>query len=197
MPYTAEKPKIARDSDELRRTIPGWGVDLEHRHRPAVPKENFRHDLSGAHWDFPERQEEQWPRERSTEHKFLTPVFGTSCPPRGISGLMRKAAYRLSEGRVSHWLMLAAADRVDVIENRVLGVLSGRPDNLITETGIQTEFSSRGFPTRFSQGRADMKHLPVDPMLQVGIWLVVGSLAFLVGQAVAAAGEPRRRRRRY
>jgi hypothetical protein len=28
------------------------------------------------------------------EHKFLTPVFGTSCPPRGVSGALRKLAYR-------------------------------------------------------------------------------------------------------
>ena len=29
MAYTAEKPPIARSSEELRRTIPGWGADLD------------------------------------------------------------------------------------------------------------------------------------------------------------------------
>src|SRR5690606_4555821 len=126
-----EKPKNARDSEELRRTIPGWGVDLDYKHRPAVPKEQFRRDLSGAHWDMPDRQPELWPRERSTEHLMLTPVFGTSCPPKGLSGLIRKAAYRLSEGRLTHWLLLAGADRVDVIESRIEALLVGKPDNLI------------------------------------------------------------------
>jgi hypothetical protein len=41
MAYTAEKPRIAPDSDELRNRIPGWGVDLDLKDRPAVPKENF------------------------------------------------------------------------------------------------------------------------------------------------------------
>jgi hypothetical protein len=35
-----------------------------------------------------------WPRERSIEHEFLTPVFGTSTPPRGLSGVVRRYAYR-------------------------------------------------------------------------------------------------------
>ena len=114
MPYTADKPAPAESSDELRARIPGWGVDLDPKDRPSVPRERFDPNLSGAHWDFPERQPEKWPRERSNEHKFLTPVFGTSCPPKGVSSRMRKYAYaRFSEGRVADWLIHVAADRVD------------------------------------------------------------------------------------
>lgn len=91
MTYTAEKPRNAEPSDELRARIPGWGVDLDAADRPFVPRERFDPSLSGAHWDFPERLPEKWPRERSIEHAFLTPVFGTSTPPRGASGAMRKA----------------------------------------------------------------------------------------------------------
>src|SRR5215207_4369914 len=100
MAYTAEKPALAPSSDELRARIPGWGVDLDPKDRPSVPRERFDPGASGAHWDFPERQPEKRPRERSIEHKFLTPVFGTSCPPKGLSGAMRKYAYKaLSEAR--------------------------------------------------------------------------------------------------
>ena len=100
MPYTSEKPPLTDTADELRARIPGWGVDLDPKDRPSVPKERFDPSATGAHWDFPERQPEKWPRERSIEHKFLTPVFGTSCPPKGLSGGMRKLAYRrYSEGR--------------------------------------------------------------------------------------------------
>ena len=73
-------------ADQLRARIPGWGVDLDPKDRPSVPKERFDPSATGAHWDFPERQPEKWPRERSIEHKFLTPVFGTCCPPKGLSG---------------------------------------------------------------------------------------------------------------
>ena len=83
MAYTPDKPKLAESSDELRARIPGWGTDLDPKDRPSVPQEVFDPGLSGAHWEFPERQPELRPRERSIEHKFLTPVFGTSCPTRG------------------------------------------------------------------------------------------------------------------
>ena len=100
MPYTSGKPAQALSSDELRARIPGWGADLDPKDRPSVPRE--RTDLvTGAHWDFPERQEETWPRERSIEHEILTPVFGTSTPPKGLSGIMRKYAYRYSEARAA------------------------------------------------------------------------------------------------
>jgi hypothetical protein len=121
MPYTSEKPRLAESAEELRARIPGWGADLDPRDRPSVPQERFDPGGSGAHWEFPERQPEKWPRERSIEHKFVTPVFGTSCPPKGISGMMRRFAYKkYSEARAAHWLLLLAADRVDVLESRLL-----------------------------------------------------------------------------
>jgi hypothetical protein len=46
---------------------------------------------------------------KSTEHGKLTPVFGTSCPPSGISGRIRDYAYTFSEGRLARWLMLMFA----------------------------------------------------------------------------------------
>ena len=41
MPYTAEKPPLAETSDQLRARIPGWGVDLDPKDRPAFPRERF------------------------------------------------------------------------------------------------------------------------------------------------------------
>lgn len=125
MPYTADKPAPRETPDQLRSRIPGWGADRDRAVRPSVPRE--RYDLeTGAHWDFPERQIEKEPRERSIEHKFLTPVFGTTAPPTGVSGAMRKYAYRkYSEARAAHWLILLASDRVDASESRVSALLRG------------------------------------------------------------------------
>src|SRR5918998_2300798 len=156
MPYTSEKPKLAESSDELRARIPGWGADLNPEDRPSVPQERFDPGATGAHWDFPERQPERWERERSIEHKFLTPVFGTSCPPKGLSGRLRKHAYRTySEGRAAHWLILLAADRVDVLESNLRSLASRRPDNPIAESGVLSEFSHHGVRSRVGQKRAD------------------------------------------
>lgn len=191
MPYVAEKPKNARSSEDLRRTIHGWGVDLDPKDRPAVPMENYNPaGATGAHWHFPERQPEHWPRERSVEHAMLTPVFGTACPPKGLSGVIRRLAYRrYSEGQLAHWLLLIGADRVDVLENRVTGLLSGHPDNPITESGLPTEFKHGGMRTRFGQHRNDLKHLPLDLVINAAPWVLVGTVAYMAGRAALNAGR--------
>jgi hypothetical protein len=172
MTYTPEKPPIAEPSDKLRARIPGWGADLDPKNRPSVPKLRFDPDFAGAHWEFPERQPEKWPRERSVEHKFLTPVFGTSCPPRGVSGAIRKFAYKkYSEGRAAHWLLLMAADRVDAGENHLRSFLTPRPDNPITETGVLSELSHHGVASRIGKKRADLVHQPLDPIIVAGPWV--------------------------
>jgi hypothetical protein len=186
MAYTPEKPPLAESSDELRARIPGWGVDLDPRDRPAVPRLQFDPNLSGAHWDFPERQPQKWPRERSIEHKFLTPVFGTSCPPKGLSGMMRRLAYnRYSEGRAAHWLILIAADRVDALESAVASFVTMRPDNPVTETGVLSEISRHGISSRFGQRRTDVRHQALDPLIVAAPWVAAGGLAYTGMKALA------------
>jgi hypothetical protein len=183
MAYTAKKPQLAESSDELRARIPGWGADLDPKDRPSVPRERF--DPTGAHWEFPERQPETWPRERSIEHKFLTPVFGSSCPPKGLSGVLRKVAYaRYSEGRAAHWLILLAADRVDAVESHLRSFASLHPDNPVTETGVLSEFSRRGLSSRRGRGRADARHQVLDPVVVAGPWVLAGYVAYRVSKRV-------------
>ena len=191
MPYTPHKPPLAETSDELRARIPGWGADLDPRDRPSVPRLQFDPNLTGAHWEFPDRQPEKWPRERSVEHTFLTPVFGTSCPPKGLSGVMRKYAYkRYSEARAAHWLLLLAADRVDAVESHVRSLASLRPDNPITQTGIRSEFSHHGYTSRVGKKRADVGHQLLDPVIVGGPWILAGSVGYTLVKRL------RRRRRR-
>jgi hypothetical protein len=91
MAYTAEKPRISEPTEELRARIRGRGAHLDPPTTGRCQRSgSIRRVGPGAHWAFPECQPEKWPRERSIEHKFLTPVFGTACPPKGISGAMRK-----------------------------------------------------------------------------------------------------------
>jgi hypothetical protein len=171
-PYTATKPALKESVEDLRARIPGWGADLDPADRPSYPRE--RPDIeTGAHWDFPERQPEKWPRERSVEHAFLTPVFGTSTPPKGASGAIRKYAYKYSEGRAAHWLLLVAADRVDATEHHVKSLATLRPDNPVTETGVLSEFTRHGVSSsRFGQKRADTNHQWIDPIIVAGPWVL-------------------------
>ncbi len=191
MAYTAEKPTLPESYDQLRARIPGWGADLDPADRPSVPKERPP-SLDGAHWDFPERQPERWPRERSIEHAFLTPVFGTSCPPKGLSGVMRKVAYkRYSEARAAHWLLLLAADRVDALESALASFATLRPDNPVTESGVLSELSHSGLSSRVGQKRTDLVHQPLDAVIVAAPWVVGGRLAY------KALGKVARRRRSH
>jgi len=194
MTYTKDKPPIAAASEDLRARIPGWGVDRDPEMRPSVPRERFDPGATGAHWEFPERQAEVFPRERSIEHEMLTPVFGTTCPPRGLSGAIRRLAYRrYGEGRAAHWLLLMGADRVDAVEHHLASFLTLRPDNPITETGVRAEFTHHGFSSRFGQKRADVRHQFLDPFIVAGPW-IAASAALLV--AVRRLGQLGSRRRR-
>jgi hypothetical protein len=179
MTYTPDKPPLAEPIEQLRARIPGWGADLDPKDRPSYPKLQFQDDLTGAHWDFPERQPEKWPRERSIEHKFLTPVFGTAQPPTGVSGAIRKLSYaRYSEGRAAHWLLLMLADRVDAWENHLKSFATLRPDNPITETGVRSEFTHHGLKSRIGTKRTDLVHQPLDPIIIAGPWVAAAGTAY-------------------
>jgi hypothetical protein len=187
MTYAPEKPPLPETSEQLRARIPGWGVDLDPADRPSHPKLRYQDDLSGAHWQFPERQPETWPRERSIEHAFLTPVFGTAQPPKGLSGVIRKWSYRrFSEGRAAHWLLLVLADRVDAVESHLASFLTSRPDNPVTETGVLGE--ARHHPVASRAGRVDVRHQALDPLLVAGPWVAAaGAAALGVRRLVRAA----------
>jgi hypothetical protein len=174
--YVRDKRTEGETPDQLRARIPGWGVDRDPADRPSHPKLKYAPETTGAHWYFPERQPEKWPRERSIEHAFVTPVFGTAQPPKGLSGAMRKLSYaRFSEGRLAHWMLLVVADRVDAWEEHLRSFASTRPDNPVTETGVRSEFTHHGLSSR--RGRVDSRHQILDPVIVAGPWLAAAGLA--------------------
>jgi len=181
MTYTAETPPLPESADELRARIPGWGVDLDPADRPAVPRERFDPAATGAHWEFPERQPATRSRERSIEHAFLTPVFGTAAPTKGLSGVIRRYSYaRFSEARAAHWLLLIAADRVDAWESHLRSFATLRPDNPVTETGVLSERRRHGISSRIGRKRADLAHLALDPVIVAGPWVAAAAVGYSV-----------------
>jgi hypothetical protein len=172
--YTADHPAVP-DTDSLRARIPGWGADLNKEDRPSVPKLKFLD--TGAWWDFPDRQPEKSPRERSVEHRFLTPVFGTAQPLGGAAGVMRRFAYKkFSEGRALHWLILLYADRVDAAEHHIRSLATLRPDNPVTETGIKAEWTHHGLKSRLGRKRVDTHHMWLDPVIIGAPWILAGAV---------------------
>ncbi|HLS78529.1 MAG TPA: hypothetical protein VK083_17235 [Nocardia sp.] len=189
MTYTKEHPPVP-SSEELRARIPGWGADLDPKDRPAVPELVYDPEATGAHWDFPERQPEREPRERSLEHEMLTPVFGATVPLRGLSGAIRRVAYaKYSEGRAAHWLLLLAGDRVDVVESRVRGLRRGRPDDPIAETGVRAEFAHNGLLDRLDSTRVDRSHTWMDPIVVAAPWVAAGAAGAVAARVLRRRGR--------
>lgn len=98
--------------------IQGWGADLERSKRPAVPMERTPPRLQGVHWDQPERQPQHVEVLVSLERPGMPPVFGTSVPPGGPSAALRRKAFEYTENNIKHWMLLLAADRIDVMAGR-------------------------------------------------------------------------------
>jgi hypothetical protein len=170
--YVRDKRTPPPSREELRARIPGWGADLDPADRPSYPKLQYPAD-TGAHWDFPDRQPGADGRERSIEHAFVTPVFGTAQPLHGLSGAIRRLAYeRFSEGRNAHWLLLIAGDRVDAWGSHLRSFASGHPDNPITETGVRAELTAGGTAR---SGRSDRRHQVLDPVVVAGPWVLAGA----------------------
>jgi hypothetical protein len=111
-------------ADVTRRTgMPYWGTDRRLEDRPGVPREPPPHPLAGAHWTVPEQQAPGKNVLIRAGLDRLTPVFGTCQPPRGLSGALRRAAYRIADWHVRHWMILILADRVDTLEGRIRRLL--------------------------------------------------------------------------
>lgn len=125
---------------DLSARIRGWGSDLDPAMRPGVPRD--KEPGIGSETLYPpiEQQVPTVPVHRSNEHARLTPVFGTTCPPSGLSGRVRDFAYRFSEGRVSRWMLLMLADRIDVAQALRGDLARGYVPDLVRETGLATEW---------------------------------------------------------
>ena len=131
MEHTANEPS----------QIKGWGVDADPRNDPTYPMKN-RNDgeHSGYSWERPQQQPITTEILHSNERPNVTSVFGTSTPPSGLSGVIRRIAFRYSESSYGHWLPLMLADRVSVVEGVLRDLKQGRVPNVVAELGWKAEW---------------------------------------------------------
>jgi hypothetical protein len=129
-----------RPTREQLSHIHGWGADLDRKNRPAVPMERTPPRFIHAHEGKLPQQPETVEVLVSTERPGITPIFGTVQPPKGLSGMMRRLAFRWSENDMRHWLLLLAADRVNVVEGIGEDLAQGKVPNVLAEMGIKSEW---------------------------------------------------------
>jgi hypothetical protein len=122
--------------------IPGWGVDADPANDPTYPyRDRSADDGLSMDWERPPQQQPDVEILSSIEHKRLPAVFGTSTPPRALSGVLRRAAFRYSESHWAHWLMLMGADRINVVEGIVQDFGRGKIPNIPAEMGVRSEWA--------------------------------------------------------
>lgn len=116
--------------------IKGWGVDADPENDPTYPmKERNNGEHAGYSWERPPLQPLDVEVLHSNERPNVTAVFGTSTPPAGLSGMIRRFAFKYSESSYAHWLPLVLADRVGVVEGVVDDLKHGHIPNLFEEVG--------------------------------------------------------------
>jgi hypothetical protein len=130
-----------RPTREQLAHIKGWGADLDRKNRPGVPMERTPPRFIHQHEGKLPQQEENVEVLVSTERaNAITPIFGTAQPPKGLSGALRRLAFKWSENDMRHWLILLAADRVNVVEGIGEDLAQGKVPNVLGEMGIKAEW---------------------------------------------------------
>lgn len=118
-------------------TVPGWGIDADVENDPTYPmRDRSQDDGLRSDWPRPDLQGQGVEVLQSIEHKRRPAVFGTSTPPSGLSGMIRRAAFGYSESHWLHWLMLMGADRINMVEGIVEDLAHGHVPNIPGEMGI-------------------------------------------------------------
>jgi hypothetical protein len=121
--------------------IKGWGVDADPKNDPTYPMKNRNNrEHEGYTWERPPQQPLTVEVLHSNERPDVTAVFGTATPPSGLSGAIRRFAFRYSESSYGHWLPLILADRVNVVEAVVDDLKNGHLPNIPGELGWRAEW---------------------------------------------------------
>ena len=141
------KDDLDRQIAESHKHIEGWGMDADPENDPTYPMKHY----TGADHDRLnyERAPQQHQNEeilQSIERPGLTRVFGTSTPPSGVSGMLRRYAFTFSEGSSGHWLTLLLADRINVVEG-VIDDLASVAVGMLEANGAAADVEAGSGPT--------------------------------------------------
>jgi hypothetical protein len=132
---------VNRNMDDRTRDIPGWGMDADPENDPTYP---MKHSNGADHERLNYEKAPQQPIDievfHSIERPNVTRVFGTSTPPAGLSGAVRRYAYKYSEATATHWMTLILADRIDVIQGKINDLKNGILPNPWIERGWRAEW---------------------------------------------------------
>ena len=121
--------------------IKGWGIDIDPKNDPTYPmKHRTNEEHKGYSWTRPTLQPVTVEKLQSIERPNITAVYGSAVPPSGLSGMIRRMAFKYSENHYGHWLPLILADRVNVVEGILEDFVGGKFPNIFMEKGYDAEW---------------------------------------------------------
>lgn len=121
--------------------IKGWGIDRDPKNDPTYPmKKRTDEEVEGYTWERPPQQQQTIEVLKSVERPNITAAFGTSMPPSGLSGMIRRQAFKYSESSYGRWLPLVLADRIGVFEGILDDLKHGYIPNTFAERGLKSEW---------------------------------------------------------
>jgi hypothetical protein len=145
-PFEVDKDRAKANSPKDH--IPGWGIDADPEDKPNYPMKHYNGaDYERLNYERPPQQPESVEVLKSIERPTITRVFGASTPPSGLSGQIRRFAFKYSESTYAHWVPLVLADRINVVEGIVSDLKKGIVPNLFVEKGWNAEwkYNRQGF----------------------------------------------------
>ena len=137
--------------------VKGWGVDADPKNDPSYPmKRRNNAEHAGYSWERPVQQPITVEVLHSNERPNVSAAFGTSTPPAGLSGMIRRFAFKYSESSYGHWLPLMLADRINQVEGVLGDLMHGHVPNLPGELGWGAEWkhNRKSLVTRVLVGAA-------------------------------------------
>lgn len=135
--------------------IKGWAIDADRENDPTYPmKKRTNEEHEGYSWERPQQQPELVEVLRSVERPNLPSVFGSTVPPSGLSGRIRRLAFKKSESSLGRWMPLVLADRINEIEGIIDDIKKGHLPNLFAEKGWNAElkYNKRNFIIKVATG---------------------------------------------
>lgn len=136
--------------------IKGWGIDADFKNDPTYPMKPKRTDEEqyGYTWNRPELQKANVEILKSVERPNLSAVFGTASPPTGLSGIIRRGAYKYSESTLARWMPLIIADRIGALEGVIEDISKGHIPNIFAERGWTAElkYNRKNFMLKVAAG---------------------------------------------
>ena len=136
MENSEEKFSEEKYTEEKYSHIKGWGIDADPDNEPTYPMKLYTgDDHERLNYQRPELQPRDVEVLHSNERPNVSAVFGAVLPPSGLSGAIRRFAFKFSEGNWNHWLALLLADRVNAVEGIASDLKRGHVPNVFAERG--------------------------------------------------------------